>query len=64
MIRVVTIILFLALPVLACVSTAERRKAALGPSDDPCLDVGADCQSSSACCSQWCVNGTCEMRDP
>jgi hypothetical protein len=29
-----------------------------------CLSNGVDCRFTSDCCSQWCVNGECEQRQP
>jgi hypothetical protein len=62
MIRIATVLFVLASLAAACATV--DRKAALGPASDPCLDVGSDCTNSSACCSMWCVNGTCERKDP
>jgi hypothetical protein len=32
--------------------------------EEMCIDSGTVCQHSRDCCSQWCVNGYCERREP
>ncbi len=50
---------------VGCMSEADNlHPASQAPSVDECLAAGADCASSQDCCSFWCVNGACEVRDP
>jgi len=45
---------------IACGST--NRNVYLGSGTDRCLDVDSDCRRAHDCCSDWCVNGECELR--
>jgi Dickkopf N-terminal cysteine-rich region len=61
--RISVFALLLALVTAAC-TLVDRRVATLGPPGDSCLATEADCTRSHQCCSDWCVNGECETREP
>jgi hypothetical protein len=61
--RISAAVLILAFVTVAC-TLADRRTATLGPPSDTCLASEADCTHSHQCCSNWCVNGECENREP
>jgi hypothetical protein len=53
----------LAAAIAAACGTTQTRRATLGPASDSCLDKGSDCARDGECCSLWCVNGSCAMRE-
>jgi hypothetical protein len=47
--------------VAACGETVTGQTRTTGAT---CLSNHIACHLHSECCSQWCVNGTCERREP
>ncbi len=56
--------LVLASALLAGCGAERERMFSLVKPEEMCIDSGTVCQHSRDCCSQWCVNGYCERREP
>jgi len=50
--------------VTACGASSGNRDAKVGSGADACWATESRCRRDNDCCSQWCVSGSCERREP